>query len=445
MALLASHLLFYLLLWTSGVAGFAFTNSFDNWVGNTTYRIDWTTSSSDPSTYDLELVQPLNIYSIGITPNLSWPDRWSHKYAVQIPINGDHFIQVSLGSDVWPGAYYWRILGPNQAISASNTFLISSSGGRTNPTTVSSFIPVTATQDITRTSDGHLVTYKSSDVYSSAIVYTTIIVVSDGGKGTPLTKIPMIIGITLALVFLITLPVILWLLLRYRRRPSQSSGADKPVPIDMELEDAHNSSVLDLIPSSASAVSSTVGSAPTRTATQQVWAIIDGEKRLVTIPRDPPHPMPPVVDSDPFADPSTPIKPKSHHRILIPTNPSTGDHSPSINLNPNDPLLTRTNTSTSAAFSREIDTHTGSVLSGERLGEKMPQPSRQGSYLEPYVLSEEEIASRMIIPGRAVDMGPLGRDHVQDIDENGLLPPDYFQATQPLSPRHSSQAGPSNL
>ncbi|CAE7217139.1 unnamed protein product [Rhizoctonia solani] len=429
MALPVFQLLIYLVAWSSGVAG-----------------IEWDTSNSDPSVYDLELIQPRGVYSIGITPNISWPDRWTRKYAIQIPRNGDHFIQVALGSDVWPGVYYWRTLSENQTSPVSNTFLISSSSGRTNPTTISSFVPVTATRDIVQTSDGLLVTHKSSEIYSSAVIYTTIIVVYDDGKAAPLAKVPMIIGITLALLFLITLPIILWLVLRYRRRPSHPSTKDKPTPID--LEEIHNSSVLDLMPSRGSAGGSTpILAASTRNATRQVWAIVDGEKRLVNISQDPPQLTAPMVDSDPFADPSTL---KSPRRILIPANPSIfGNDSPSGSINPNDPLLSRANTVTtsfSATFSRgapSIDAHTGPTQNREALTDKMPTQTRQRIYSENYALSEEDITSRIIVPGRAVDMGSLGRDHVPDVDEHGLLPPDYFQATQPTSSQQSSQAGPS--
>ncbi|KAG8691288.1 hypothetical protein FRC11_005264 [Ceratobasidium sp. 423] len=269
------------------------------------------------------------------------------------------------------------------------------------------------------------------------------------GKGAPLAKVPMIIGIILALIFLITLPIILWLVLRYRRRPIQPPGGGKPTPID--LENIHNSSVLDLMPSNASAVGSTVApTASTRSTTRQVWAIVDGEKRLVTISQDLPRSTTPAVDSDPFADPSTPISPKSSRRILIPTNPSASEHdSPSNGINPYDPLLSRANTATtsfSAMYSRgapSTDTHTDPTSSGERLSEKIPQQARQRLHSEQQALSEEDVASRIIVPGRAVDMGSLGRDHVPDVDEHGLLPPDYFQATQPIPSRQPSQAGPS--
>ncbi|CAE6456560.1 unnamed protein product [Rhizoctonia solani] len=446
---LVLQLLIYLVAWASGVAGLVFINSFDNWVGNTTYRIDWNSSSSDPSFYDLDLVQPRSIYSVDVTPNVSWPDQWSYKYAVQIPRNGDRFIQVSLGSDVWPGVYYWRMSGGNQTNSVSNTFMISSSNGKTNPTTISSLVPVTATQDIVQTSDGHLVTYRSSEVYSSAVIYTTIVVVSDSGKGAPLAKVPMIIGIALGLIFLITLPIILWLVLRCRRRPIQSSGGNKSIPID--LEDVHNSSVLDLMP--ANAVGYTVASATsTRSTVRQAGAIVDGEKRLVTISQDLPQPTTPAMNSDPFSDPSTPILPKPSRHILITANPSASEHdSPPNSGNPCDPLMSRANSATTsfrAMYSHgapSIDVHTDPTLNRERLREKIPQQTRQGLYPEHQALSEDDIASRIIVSGRAIDMGSLGRDHVPDVDENGLLPPDYFQATQPIPSRRSSQAFPGTL
>ncbi|KDN40204.1 hypothetical protein RSAG8_08267, partial [Rhizoctonia solani AG-8 WAC10335] len=380
MALLVLQFLIYLIAWASGVTGFVITNSFDNWVGNTTYRITWDTSSSDPSVYDyLELVQPRDDYPRGIAPDVSWPDRWSYKYAVQIPQSGDHSTQVILGSDVWPGPYYWRMAGGGLITAVSDLFLISSSNGRTTPATITSLVPVTATQDVIQTSDGRVVTYHPSEVYSSVTIYTTIIVVSDGGKGASLAKIPMIIGISLALIFLITLPIILWLVLRYRRRSNQSSGGDKPTQID--LEDVHNSSVLDLMPSNAPAAGSTAIPAA---STRQVWAIVDGDKRLVTISQDSPQPMTPTVDSDPFTDPFTP---KSPRRILIPANPSTPEHdSPSNSINPFDPLLSRANTATtsfSAVYSRgapRVDAHTDPTQSDDGLTEKMPQQARERFY-----------------------------------------------------------------
>ncbi|QRW23355.1 GPI-anchored domain-containing protein [Rhizoctonia solani] len=283
---LVIQFLFYLLALVSGVFGFEFTTSFDDWVGNTTYTISWNASVSDPSIYDLTLVQPRDMYSVGINPVISWPTQWSNKYAIQIPRFGDRTIQVPLDSNVWPGMYYWRMDSANGSVPLSKTFLISSSSGSTSPTTITSFVPVTATGDVVQTTDGKTVTHRSSEVYSSAIIYTTVIVVSDGGNGSPLGKTPMIIGMVLALIFLITLPILVWLLLRYRRRPSQSFEKDKPTPI--ELGGIPNSSVPDLAPSNASVVSSTITPArSTRTTTRQVWAIVDGEKQLVTISQDP--------------------------------------------------------------------------------------------------------------------------------------------------------------
>ncbi|CAE6406207.1 unnamed protein product [Rhizoctonia solani] len=440
---LVFKLFIYLVASVSGVAGFVFTNSFDDWVGNTTYRVNWESSTSDPSVYDLTLVQPLGIYSVGINPNTSWPDRWYNKYAIQIPRNGDKTIQVPLGSSVWSGVYYWRMESANETTPVSKTFMISSSSGSTSPTTITSFVPVTATEDVVQTSNGQVVTYKSSDVYSSAVVYTTIIVYSDSDKGTSLGKGPMIIGVALVLIFLVTLPILLWLVLRYRRRSTQSSGKNKPVQID--LEGIPNSSVLNLAPSNVSVVSSaTTPAASTRNATQQVWAIVDGEKRLVTIPQDLPPPTP-VTECNPFADPSAPNSPKSTRRIFVTANPNVSEYdSPSNSINPFDPLLSRANTATTAAFSggpRSTNTNTDPALH-QGPDEKREQ-NRQRMYSEGYAVSEEDIASRIVIPGRAVDMGTLGRDHVPDVDENGLLPPDYFQATQTIPSTQYSQAGPS--
>ncbi|CCO29487.1 hypothetical protein BN14_03500 [Rhizoctonia solani AG-1 IB] len=441
---LVLKLLIYLMASASGVFGLVFTNSFDNWVGNSTYRISWDMSASDPSTFDLALVQLNQTYSVGIVPNVSWSARWYRDYAIQIPRNGDRTILVPLDSTVWPGVYYWLMSSANEV---DNSGQRDFSDIETTPTTITSFVPVTATGDVVQTSDGSVVTYRSSDVYSSAIIYTTIIVISDGGKGASLGKAPMIIGIVLALIFLVTLPIILWLVLRYRRRPARSSGKDKPTLID--LEEIPNSSVLNLAPSNLSVARSTITpAASTRSTTRQVWAIVDGEKRLVNIPQDLPPSMP-VTEPNPFADPSTPTSPKSTRRAFITTNPSASDYdSPSNSINPFDPLLSRANTATtsfSAAFSgrdTSMNAHTDSTPSGGS-GEKHEQ-AVQRLYHEHYALSEEDITSRIIVPGRAVDMGTLGREHVPEVDENGLLPPDYFQATQATPSRRSSQAGPSN-
>ncbi|CAE6441702.1 unnamed protein product [Rhizoctonia solani] len=439
-------LLVCLVAWSIGVNGFEFINFNYNLPGNTTYTIRWDISGSEPDVFDLILVQPQGVYSMGLPVNSAWTDLWTHAYAIQIPRNGNHFLDVTLGPSVQPGAYYWRMSSANGTLPLSNTFLISSSVGVTNPTTITSLIPVTATQDVVQTSDGREVTYRSSQVYSSAVVYTTIIVVSDSGKGAPLTKVPMIAGIVLALLFLITLPIVLWLVLRYRRRPNHPSGRDKPTPID--LEDIRHSSVLNLTPSNASVANPTITPAvSTRSTTRQVWAIVNGEKRLITVSDNPPRPLTPPLDPDPFADPSTP---KSPRRILVPTNPSASDHDlPSTSINSYDPLLSRANTTTtsfSAMHSHSapsVRTHVDPSASREHLSEKMAHQTGQRLYEEPYALSEEDITSRIIVPGRAVDMGPLERDRVADMDENGLLPPDYFQATQPIPSRRSSQAGPS--
>jgi hypothetical protein len=76
-------LLTYLIAWSCGVAGLTFTNSFEGWTGNRTYRISWEESDSDPSYYDLELVRPHGIHSVGVPSNASWLEEWSFKYAIQ--------------------------------------------------------------------------------------------------------------------------------------------------------------------------------------------------------------------------------------------------------------------------------------------------------------------------------------------------------------------------
>ncbi|KAF8711661.1 hypothetical protein RHS03_01337, partial [Rhizoctonia solani] len=448
MNLLAFWLLVHLVTWAPAATGLVFTNSFQGWTGNTTYRISWEQSDSDPSYYDLELVRPHGIYSMGIPPNVSWPEEWSHKYAIQIPRNGDRFIQVPLGPEVWPGVYYWRTRGENKIAAVSNTFLISSSSGSTNPTTITSFIPVTATGDVVETTDGHLVTHKSSEVYSSAVVYTTIIVIADS-KYSPWKKIPLLIGLALALTFLITLPIVLWLVLRYKRHPALSSSKVRPFRLGSGGAGGSHLSVLNPVAFHDSAVSSTMSPATsTGGSVRQIWVVIDGEKRLVTVPQDHPQSTIPGTHSDPFADPFAPDSPR-----YTQFSPSiTADQNvPSSSLHPNGTNTTsypptHTNASvTSLVTTVHQDAHNIGMYPDtaqvrEHFGEK--QQGRQRHQPERPGLSEEEIALRLIVPGRARDMGSLGRDNVPDVDENGLLPPDYLQATQP-TPRQSSWAGPS--
>ncbi|ELU36518.1 GPI-anchored domain-containing protein [Rhizoctonia solani AG-1 IA] len=374
MNLLAFWLLVHLVTWAPAATGLVFTNSFQGWTGNTTYRISWEESDSDPSYYDLELVRPHGIYSMGISPNVSWPEEWS----LSVPRNGDRFIQVPLGPEVC---------------------------GSTNPTTITSFIPVTATGDVVETTDGHLVTHKSSEVYSSAVIYTTIIVIAD-------SKVrPFRLG---------------------------SGGAG-----------GSHLSVLNPVAFHDSAVSSTMSPATsTGGSVRQIWVVIDGEKRLVTVPQDHPQSTIPGTHSDPFADPFAPDSPR-----YTQFSPSiTADQNvPSSSLHPNGTNTTsypptHTNASVISLVTtvhqdaHNIGMYPDTAQVREHFGEK--QQGRQRHQPERPGLSEEEIALRLIVPGRARDMGSLGRDNVPDVDENGLLPPDYLQATQP-TPQQSSWAGPS--
>ncbi|CAE6471371.1 unnamed protein product [Rhizoctonia solani] len=439
------QLLAYLVAWSPVVAGLVFTNSFEGWTGNKTYRISWEGSSSDPSYYDLELVRPHGVYSVNIPTNASWPEEWSFKFAIQIPRNGDRFIQVPLGQEVWPGVYFWRTRGENRITPVSNTFLISSSSGSTNPTTITSFIPVTATEDVVETTDGHFVTHKSSEVYTSAIVYTTIIVISDG-KGSTRNKVPLLIGLALVLTFLITLPIVLWLIFRYRRHPGRSSNKIRLFQADSER--ILHSSDLGFMPSNHSVVGSTIVPAISMSgSTQKVWVVIDGKKRLVTAPQDTPQSTIPGTHSDPFADPFAPDSPLYTRQFFIATDQNASDSNISSNSTSHiNPLLAPANTcatslgGTLSYGSSNMDIHTDPTAARQRFGEK--QQARQIYYSQSPALPEADIALRMIVPGRAVDMGSLGTNHVPDVDEDGLLPPDYVQATQPVPPGQSSQTVP---
>lgn len=450
-----------LAIWATTTSALTFTNSFAGWVVNATYTITWDSSKSDPNYFDLVLARPHNITDAGVEVSSTWPMDWATNVLTQIPSNGDHFYKFTLPPDCRPGYYYW-VLQTDKNIPASTTFYIASSSELMatssqiqSTATISSFVPVTATENVIGTSDGQLVTFKPSDVFSSAIVYTTIIVSGGGGKGMPPSKVHMIVGVSLAALFMVTMPIVVWLVLRYRRQPAQlsnSDGSDKRLPLS-DAESLPNSSTLDLLtPNSARSNSAANSSSASTEGTRQVWAIVDGEKRQITVPRYPPRPAPPAVDQDPFADPVVPPRRQSLPRIAIPHNVIQSNNStPSSSTTPVDTLLSRGNTTTShTAPSRMYILHEASdetqddpLSSTTHLTEKAPRPRRQRPTQEAQPLSPEEVAARIFIPGRAVDMGPLGRDRLGDVDENGLLPPDYSQATQPLSSsQQPPQAGP---
>ena len=53
--------------------------------------------------------------------------------------------------------------------------------------------------------------------------------------------------------------------------------------------------------------------------------------------------------------------------------------------------------------------------------------------------SAEAGEERMMLPGRDVDVGPLG--HHDDREEDEMLPPNYQQATQPLPGQRPDPSG----
>lgn len=69
------------LTWVSVVSAFNFTNSFAGWVGNSTHTITWDSSNLDPDWYDITLVQPHDIGTVGVEVDSSWPVDWSMNVA----------------------------------------------------------------------------------------------------------------------------------------------------------------------------------------------------------------------------------------------------------------------------------------------------------------------------------------------------------------------------
>jgi hypothetical protein len=268
--------------------------------------------------------------------------------------------------------------------------------------------------------------------------------ISAYSKGFPRNKIPLVIGLALGLTFLITLPIVLWLILRYRRRPAQS--ANKIRPLYTGPEGDRRSSVLDLVPLNDPVAGPHMAPAsPMSGNSRRTWIVADGEKRLV-ITQDSPQSTIPGTHPDPFADPFAPDSPRyiRQHSIIV------DRHSPNASShNISHTNLLSASPSTSAislggSLSRDIsdmDMPMSPAPARERFGGK--QQGRRSNYSEHSENVGEDIALRMIVPGRAVDMGSLGRGHVPDVDENGLLPPDYLQATQSILPQQLSQAGSS--
>ncbi|KAG9127801.1 hypothetical protein FRC07_008993 [Ceratobasidium sp. 392] len=311
-------------------------------------------------------------------------------------------------------------------------------------TTIESFVQVTATQVAIATQDGRVVTMNPSDVFSSAVVYTTIIVEKGGEKGAPPRNTSIIIGFLLGVLFLFTLPIIVWLILRYRRRPipaSQDDTPDEPHHLPGS-KSAAGLSTLSLLESDEIMLATSGGSPTSR----QFWITVGDEKRPITVPQHPRRNFSSNFspnDSDPFDDPVVPLnapcRPKNLPRLYIPNNPAHRR----ISSSPSVVVLGETtpasgNTSIVPKYPN-YSTEDFPSRSAPRLGvsyiqEKIAQIRRQDSIPTPVqrVPSTGEVPARIFVPGRAVDMGPLGRAPVGDVDENGLLPPNYSQATQPV-------------
>ncbi|KAF8599331.1 hypothetical protein BDV93DRAFT_511731 [Ceratobasidium sp. AG-I] len=423
--------------WASFASAFVFTNSFDGWVGNSTYTLTWDASSSDPKDYDLTLARPYLVKDAGVEVNSSWPMDWSTTVATHVHLST-----------------YYLVMQSDKNTPLTPTFLIASSEGSNDlPTirpsttmTTTSFIPVTATQNVIATSNGQLVTLRPSDIFSSAVVYTTVVVSNSGGKGTPPGKIHMIVGVSLGALFLLTLPVIVWLILRYRRRPILLSSVEKSSDKHsgpLNGENVAYPSTVDLLESGAAPGNSPITSSPTSPgSTHQVWVVVNGEKRQMTVPRYPARPTPPANYTDPFADPVRPAASllQSLPRLAIPGNaPQLVGSSPSASpegghsSRGNSAMLHSNSSPTYARQEPSEGTRSTPALSARHLEEKIARVRRQAPAPSPRTLSPDEAAARIFVPGRAVDMGPVVRARAGNVDENGLLPPDYSQATQPIS------------
>ncbi|QRV81981.1 hypothetical protein RhiJN_09996 [Ceratobasidium sp. AG-Ba] len=411
--------LFFLAFCKRSSLALVFTNSFNGWIGNSSYRLTWDSSANDPELYDLAIAHPVGTFTPGQEVNVNTPVDYSYKCAIQIPKNGDHFLQVTLPPQLLPGNYVMLIEGVNNAV-LTTAFAIgfNPSANTAGATTAAAttYVQVTATESAIVTQNGHTVAVKPSDVFSSAIVYTTVIVISGSGNGTP-GKIPMIVGLVLGLGTLMTVPIVVWLVLRYRRRPKGPNDAtwDKQTPYEIK----HTNSIkIELLER---------GETTNADGTRQVYSIIDGEKRPMSISQNPGQPS--TDDLDPFADPfraNIPSRPQQLSRLSI---PDTTLHV----VNASSATLPNQSASDTPSHS---PSNTAPSLGRSYIDEKSSHGrSQRSSPSTTRMLTPEEVSSRMFIPGRAVDMGPLGRTRAGDVDEDGLLPPDYSQATQPLPPQ----------
>lgn len=266
----------------------------------------------------------------------------------------------------------------------------------------------------------------------------------------------MIVGASLGALFLLTLPVIIWLILRYRRRPTLAFNAEKGLdkrsgPLDGKT--AEYTSMVDLLESRAERGNSIPDGSPTSGSTHQIWVVVDGEKRQMTVPRYPPRPTPPANYTDPFADPLRPaaslLQPLP--RLAIPgSTPQLVDHPSSsspdgahLSCGNSDTLHSNSSLPRSRPEPSEVG-RTAPPLSAGDLEEKVARMRRQAPAPPSRTLSADGEAVRIVVSGRAVDMGPLVRARTGNVDENGLQPPNYSQATQPILPTVTSQAGPAS-
>lgn len=272
------------------------------------------------------------------------------------------------------------------------------------------------------------------------------------GKGTPPGKIHLIVGVSLGGLFLLTLPMIVWLILRYRRRPTLLSSVEKKSDKrsgPLNSENVAYPSTVDLLESGVTPSNSSISSSPTSPeSTHQVWVVVNGEKRQMTVPRYPTRPTPPANYTDPFADPVRPAASsllQSLPRLAIPGNtPQLASSAPLASLNGGH--LSRGGSATlhstlSPTYARQDlnqGARTAPSFTARHFEEKVARARRHAPPPPSRTLSPDEAAARILVPGRAVDMGPVVRARAGNVDENGLLPPDYSQATQPILPSSTS-------
>lgn len=83
MASYIPQLTILLSFFVSFTSALVFTNSFDGWVGNSTYFLTWIPSNSDPMYYDLTLARPYSVQDAGVVVDGSWPMEWSTTIAAQ--------------------------------------------------------------------------------------------------------------------------------------------------------------------------------------------------------------------------------------------------------------------------------------------------------------------------------------------------------------------------